>query len=171
MDDKVLRKLLYLAWRFSPLVEGYKSITAYHAGDGVWVEVDVIMDEKTPLEHSHDLSETLQYCLVRYAFFVRHFYLQIAHWACRKVCLKWTELSCQSITARLDREGIKLPNKFDNSKMYQYKTLKSIITRSLYSVGFRAVVEYSKCEKIGDKMDGKLADTIPHQAGLEEGGC
>lgn len=62
VDDRVLEKLTFLAWRFSPLVKGYKSITAYHAGDGVWVEVDILLDEKTPLEHSHDVAETLQYC-------------------------------------------------------------------------------------------------------------
>ena len=62
-DDKELKRLLYLAWRFSPVVESYKSITAYHAGDGIWCEVDLLMDEKTPLEQAHDLSETLQYCL------------------------------------------------------------------------------------------------------------
>ncbi|KAL9051530.1 MAG: hypothetical protein Q9162_005959 [Coniocarpon cinnabarinum] len=62
-DDKELKRLLYLAWRFSPVIESYKSITAYHAGDGIWCEVDLLMDEKTPLEQTHDLSETLQYCL------------------------------------------------------------------------------------------------------------
>ncbi|KAL3422328.1 cation efflux family protein [Phlyctema vagabunda] len=62
VDDRVLLKLTFLAWRFSPLVNGYKSITAYHAGDGVWVEIDILLDEKTPLEHAHDVAETLQYC-------------------------------------------------------------------------------------------------------------
>lgn len=37
-------------------------MTAYHAGDGVWVEFDVLLDEKTPLNRSHDIAETLQYC-------------------------------------------------------------------------------------------------------------
>lgn len=63
VEDALLKKLLYLAWRFSPVISSYKSITAYHAGDGVWCEVDLLLDEKTPLEHAHDLSETLQYCL------------------------------------------------------------------------------------------------------------
>lgn len=61
-SDRVLEKLTFLAWRFSPLVKGYKSITAYHAGDGVWVEVDILLDEGTPLEYAHDVAETLQYC-------------------------------------------------------------------------------------------------------------
>lgn len=52
-----------MCWRFSPVVGQYKSIRAYHAGDGAWVEVDLLLDQKTPLEHAHDLAETLQYCL------------------------------------------------------------------------------------------------------------
>lgn len=63
VDDEILKKLIYLAWRFSPVVEGYKSINAYHSGEGVWVEVDLLLDEKTPLEHAHDVAETMQYCL------------------------------------------------------------------------------------------------------------
>ncbi|KAF2012842.1 hypothetical protein BU24DRAFT_435193 [Aaosphaeria arxii CBS 175.79] len=62
-DDRTARKMLYMAYRFSPLVGGYKSIKAYHAGDGVWVEVDVLMDEKTPLKEAHDVAETIQYCM------------------------------------------------------------------------------------------------------------
>ncbi|KAL2208378.1 cation efflux protein [Sarocladium strictum] len=61
-DDRTLRKLTYLAYRFSPVVTGFKAITAYHAGDGVWVEFDLLLDEKTPLNRSHDIAETLQYC-------------------------------------------------------------------------------------------------------------
>ncbi|KPI45413.1 Metal tolerance protein 9 [Cyphellophora attinorum] len=30
--------------------------------DGVWVEYDVLLDEKSPLRRTHDISETLQYC-------------------------------------------------------------------------------------------------------------
>ena len=62
VDDDVLRKLTYLAYRFSPVVEGFKSITAYHAGDGVWVEFDILLDQETRLSRSHDVAETLQYC-------------------------------------------------------------------------------------------------------------
>lgn len=62
VDDEVLRKLIYLAYRFSPVVEGFKSVTAYHAGDGVWVEFDILLDENTRLSRSHDIAETLQYC-------------------------------------------------------------------------------------------------------------
>lgn len=61
-DDHTLKKLIYLAYRFAPVVAGFKNVTAYHAGDGVWVEFDVLLDEKTPLNRSHDIAETLQYC-------------------------------------------------------------------------------------------------------------
>ncbi|KAK7227695.1 hypothetical protein V2G26_015698 [Clonostachys chloroleuca] len=61
-DARTLRKLTYLAYRFCPVVEGFKSITAYHAGDGVWVEFDLLLDENTKLSRSHDIAETLQYC-------------------------------------------------------------------------------------------------------------
>lgn len=63
LDDRLFRKVNSLIWRFSPIVEGFKSIKAYHAGDGVWVEVDILLDPYTPLMKSHDIAETLQYCL------------------------------------------------------------------------------------------------------------
>lgn len=62
VDDHVLKKMIFLAYRFAPVVDSYKSLTAYHAGDGIWVEVDILMNEKTPLEHAHDVAETIQYC-------------------------------------------------------------------------------------------------------------
>lgn len=62
-DAKLDKKVLYLCYRFSPVVEGFKSVTAYHAGDGVWVEVDILLDESTKLHKAHDIAETLQYCL------------------------------------------------------------------------------------------------------------
>ena len=37
-------------------------ITAYHMGDNVWAEIDLLLDEKTPLNKAHDIAETLQYC-------------------------------------------------------------------------------------------------------------
>lgn len=62
-DDRCLKKVMFMCYRFSCLVDAFKSVQAYHAGDGVWVEVDLLLDEKTPLEHAHDVAETLQYCL------------------------------------------------------------------------------------------------------------
>ncbi|KAL2263961.1 hypothetical protein VTK26DRAFT_3955 [Humicola hyalothermophila] len=62
VGDALQRKLMYLAFRFSPVVEGFKTLTAYHAGDGVWVELDILLDQATPLPTAHDVAETLQYC-------------------------------------------------------------------------------------------------------------
>ena len=62
VGDKLLKKLTFLAYRFAPIVKGIKNITAYHAGDGVWAEYDLILDEKMPLRRAHDIAETLQYC-------------------------------------------------------------------------------------------------------------
>lgn len=61
-DQHLIKKLMYLAYRFSPVVQGFKSITGYHAGDGVWCEIDVLLDPHTKLYHAHDIAETLQYC-------------------------------------------------------------------------------------------------------------
>ena len=63
VDDRILRKVTYLAWRFAPIVDAYKTITAYHAGDGIWVEMDIMLDKETKLSKAHDIAETLQYCL------------------------------------------------------------------------------------------------------------
>lgn len=63
VSPNVLKKVTFLAWRFAPVVEGYKTITAYHAGDGVWVEMDIMLKEETRLSRAHDIAETLQYCL------------------------------------------------------------------------------------------------------------
>lgn len=62
-SDQLERKVLFMAYRFAPLVEGFKSMKCYHAGDGVCVEIDILMAENTPLSRCHDVSETLQYCL------------------------------------------------------------------------------------------------------------
>lgn len=61
-SDKLVKKLMYLAYRFSPIVEGFKNVTAYHAGDGIWVEYDILLRGDTKLARSHDVAETLQYC-------------------------------------------------------------------------------------------------------------
>ncbi|KAE9979288.1 hypothetical protein EG328_001011 [Venturia inaequalis] len=63
VDDRTQKKLMFLIWRFHPVVEGFKSLKAYHAGDGVWVEVDILLHPHTKLMKAHDISETLQYCL------------------------------------------------------------------------------------------------------------
>lgn len=62
VSGSIQQKLTFLAYRFAPVVDGIKCITAYHAGDKVWAEYDLLLPEKMPLGWAHDIAETLQYC-------------------------------------------------------------------------------------------------------------
>jgi hypothetical protein len=62
VSGAIEQKLTFLAYRFAPVVDGIKAITAYHAGDKVWAEYDLLLPEKMPLGLAHDIAETLQYC-------------------------------------------------------------------------------------------------------------
>jgi divalent metal cation (Fe/Co/Zn/Cd) transporter len=62
-SDRLARKVMFVAYRFEALVKGFKSVQAYHAGDGIWVEVDILMEPAEKLIRCHDIAETLQYCL------------------------------------------------------------------------------------------------------------
>ncbi|KAL9020237.1 MAG: hypothetical protein Q9185_002520 [Variospora sp. 1 TL-2023] len=55
--------LLYLTMRFAGTIKTIQGIQAYHAGDKLNVEVDVVLDENMTLRDSHDLGESLQYVL------------------------------------------------------------------------------------------------------------
>jgi divalent metal cation (Fe/Co/Zn/Cd) transporter len=56
--------LLYLTMRFADSIKQIQALQAYHAGDGLIVEVDVVLaDEGMQLRDSHDLGESLQYLL------------------------------------------------------------------------------------------------------------
>lgn len=55
--------LLYLTMRFARTIHGIQGLQAYHAGDKLNVEVDVVLDEGISLRDSHDLGESLQYVL------------------------------------------------------------------------------------------------------------
>lgn len=55
--------LLYLTMRFAKTIKQIQGLQAYHAGDKLNVEVDVVLDESTSLRDSHDLGESLQYVL------------------------------------------------------------------------------------------------------------
>lgn len=55
--------LLYLTMRFAKCIKSIQGCQAYHAGDKLNVEVDVVLDEKMTLRDSHDLGESLQYVL------------------------------------------------------------------------------------------------------------
>ena len=55
--------LLYLTMRFAKTIKQIQGLEAYHAGDKLHVEVDIVVDETLGLRDSHDLGESLQYVL------------------------------------------------------------------------------------------------------------
>ncbi|RMD44213.1 hypothetical protein DV735_g787, partial [Chaetothyriales sp. CBS 134920] len=55
--------LLYLTMRFARTIRYIQGLQAYHTGDKLNVEVDIVLDEHTSLRDSHDLAESLQYVL------------------------------------------------------------------------------------------------------------
>ncbi|RMZ90184.1 hypothetical protein DV736_g2604, partial [Chaetothyriales sp. CBS 134916] len=55
--------LLYLTMRFAKTIRYIQGLQAYHTGDKLNVEVDIVLDEHTSLRDSHDLAESLQYIL------------------------------------------------------------------------------------------------------------
>lgn len=65
--------LLYMTMRFAKTIKQIQGIQAYHAGDKLNVEVDIVVDENTPLRDSHDLGESLQYVLESIPFVDRAF--------------------------------------------------------------------------------------------------
>ncbi|KAG0651123.1 Metal tolerance 3 [Hyphodiscus hymeniophilus] len=65
--------LLYLTMRFAKTIKQIQGLQAYHAGDKLNVEVDIVLDEHTNLRDSHDLGESLQYVLESVPFVDRAF--------------------------------------------------------------------------------------------------
>jgi cation diffusion facilitator family transporter len=55
--------LLYMTMRFAKSIKRIQGLQAYHAGDKLNVEVDIVVDEHISLRDSHDLGESLQYVL------------------------------------------------------------------------------------------------------------
>ena len=55
--------LLYLTMRFAKSIKQIQGLQAYHSGDRLNVEVDIVLEENISLRDSHDLSESLQYVL------------------------------------------------------------------------------------------------------------
>ncbi|KAG0328656.1 hypothetical protein BGZ99_004926 [Dissophora globulifera] len=59
-DPAFLKKVTYIALTHHRKVLQVDNCIAYHAGNNVFVELDVVMDRETPLWESHDISESLQ---------------------------------------------------------------------------------------------------------------
>ncbi|KAJ9643102.1 hypothetical protein H2199_004626 [Coniosporium tulheliwenetii] len=73
--------LLYLTMRFAKTIKQIQGLQAYHAGDKLNVEVDIVLDENTSLRDSHDLGESLQYVLESVPMVDRAFvHLDYAGW-------------------------------------------------------------------------------------------
>jgi len=47
--------VLYLTMRFAKTIKQIQGLQAYHAGDKLNVEVDIVLDASTELKDSHDL--------------------------------------------------------------------------------------------------------------------
>lgn len=58
-----LSPVLYLTMRFSTSIKQIQNLRAYHAGDKLFVEVDIVLAANMPLKDSHDLSEVVTYFL------------------------------------------------------------------------------------------------------------
>lgn len=61
--------LLYMTMRFAKSIKKIQGLQAYHAGDKLNVEVDIVVDENIALRDSHDLGESLQYVLGKFSSF------------------------------------------------------------------------------------------------------
>ncbi|KAF9436633.1 hypothetical protein BGZ76_003430 [Entomortierella beljakovae] len=57
------QQLTYMTYRFSSLIQVIDTVRAYYVGDGLFVEVDIVLPPDTPLSQAHDLGESLQIAL------------------------------------------------------------------------------------------------------------
>jgi Co/Zn/Cd efflux system component len=55
-----ISKLVYMAMSHDERIVKVETCRAYHAGQRYYVEIDVVMDEQTPLRVSHDVAQSLQ---------------------------------------------------------------------------------------------------------------
>lgn len=62
-DPPDREQILYLCTRFSERIKYITVLNAYHAGDRLMVEVDILPDASLSVRDSHDLAESLQYAL------------------------------------------------------------------------------------------------------------
>ncbi|KAF5368359.1 hypothetical protein D9758_002441 [Tetrapyrgos nigripes] len=56
----MLQLLIYKSMTYSEEIEKIDTVRAYHSGPDYFVEIDIVMDAKTPLWKAHDLSQKLQ---------------------------------------------------------------------------------------------------------------
>ncbi|KAJ2724393.1 hypothetical protein GGI07_001994 [Coemansia sp. Benny D115] len=59
-ETQFLNQLTYIAMVHDARVLFVDTVRAYHVGEEMYVEIDIVMDENTPLYESHDVGESLQ---------------------------------------------------------------------------------------------------------------
>ncbi|PVU86125.1 hypothetical protein BB559_006020 [Furculomyces boomerangus] len=59
-NSDFINRITYISLVHSTKIKYIDTVRAYHVGEFVYVEVDVVMDPETPLYTSHDVSEALQ---------------------------------------------------------------------------------------------------------------
>lgn len=67
------RMILYCATRFSEKIIHIMSFRAYHIGEKVHTEIDVVLEEGISLRDAHDIGESLQYSIETLPFVQRCF--------------------------------------------------------------------------------------------------
>ncbi|KAH8178699.1 cation efflux family protein [Sarocladium implicatum] len=55
-----ISKLVYMSMCHDERIVKVETCRAYHAGQNYYVEIDIVMDEETPLRVSHDVAQALQ---------------------------------------------------------------------------------------------------------------
>lgn len=65
--------VLYMCMRFADCIEHITALNAYHTGDRIIVEVDVILSHDLTLKDCHDIGESLQYAIETLPFVERAF--------------------------------------------------------------------------------------------------
>lgn len=104
--------LLYMTMRFAKSIKRIQGLQAYHAGDKLNVEVDIVVDEHITLRDSHDLGESLQYVLgkLRWPKTIRvEWLLTIAQRAYRMLTAhSYTSITTTTISRRICRSKSKI---------------------------------------------------------------
>ena len=55
-----MNKCVYLALTHDPRILMIDTVKAYHSGEGLFVEVDIVLEKFMRLDEAHDIGESLQ---------------------------------------------------------------------------------------------------------------
>jgi hypothetical protein len=89
--------VLYLTMRFAKTIKQIQGLQAYHAGDKLNVEVDIVLDASTSLKDSHDLRWVVRGapCPDNLDMHADKFVVKACN-TCSSLCRSWTGPSCTS---------------------------------------------------------------------------